>query len=71
MNYRINVIKGKILEEWKEITAENIWKAWNGWPSCVKKWWECDEKAIKYWKRVSGYYKYFKNYNYILNKIYE
>ena len=68
MNDRINVIKEKLNEEEKKITPENIWKAWNWWPNCVKKGWLCSQHAIDYWLRIKNNYFYFKNYNDIITK---
>jgi hypothetical protein len=68
MNDRINIIKAKLDEEEKKITPENIWKAWNWWPNCVKKGWLCSQHAIDYWLRIKNNYFYFKNYNDIITK---
>ncbi len=67
MNDRINIIKSKLQEEWKIVTAENIWRAWNWWPSCVKTLGTCSDKAILYWERIKHYYPYFKNYSNLFN----
>jgi len=66
-NERINIIKAKLDEEWKEVNAENIGRAWNWWPDCVKKDSICSEHAINYWARISSSYPYFKNYFNLIN----
>jgi hypothetical protein len=68
MNNRINVIKEKLVEEWREVTPWNIWRAWNWWPECVKQNWTCNKKSISYGDRIEENYPHFLNYNNIITK---
>jgi hypothetical protein len=68
MNDRIDIIKAKLQEEGKTVTPERIWRAWNGWPSCVKALSTCDNKALNYWERIKKYYDFFEKYNNIITE---
>lgn len=55
MNNRINIIKKKLILEWKDTSIENIWMAWNWGQNCIKTNSICDDRAVEYWIELKKY----------------